>query len=128
MQPHSLSVSLFIIIIKPSKMDKLQKHDYMNNIEDYLEHNQIYELFEDLMKQLIVAKPDDPLEYITRVLSAPRGKIFTKFETRNCSQENFRDGYDRHWKELTCRRAGSKLQLAPRLHALTFGGGTSKRH
>lgn len=31
-------------------MDKLQKHDYMQTIEAYLEDNQVYELFEDLLK------------------------------------------------------------------------------
>lgn len=31
-------------------MDKLQKHDYMQTIEQYLEENQVYELFEDLLK------------------------------------------------------------------------------
>ena len=73
-------------------MVKLQKHDYMNNIEDYLEHNQIYELFEDLMKQLIVAKPDDHLDYITKVLSAPRGKIFQSLKPVTVAKRIFMMG------------------------------------
>ena len=45
-------------------MDKLQKFDYMQSIEQYLDENQIYELFEDLLKQLLVARPDKPLEFL----------------------------------------------------------------
>ena len=55
-------------------MDKLQKHDYMNTIESYLEENQVYELFEDLLKQLVVARPDKPLDFITEALSNPKRK------------------------------------------------------
>lgn len=31
-------------------MDKMQKFDYMQSIESYLDDNQVYELFEDLLK------------------------------------------------------------------------------
>lgn len=31
-------------------MDKLQKFEYMQSIEAYLEDNQVYELFENLLK------------------------------------------------------------------------------
>ena len=43
----AFSTSEFINL---NKMDKLQKHDYMNQIEEFLEVNQVYELFEDLLK------------------------------------------------------------------------------
>lgn len=49
-------------------MDKLQKHDYMNFIEQYLEENQVYELFEDILKQLLVVRPDKPLDFIIDTL------------------------------------------------------------
>jgi len=42
-------------------MDKIQKFDYMQSIENYLDENQVYELFEDLLKQLIVSRPEQPL-------------------------------------------------------------------
>ena len=45
-------------------MDKLQKFDYMQQIEQYLEENQINEMFEDLLKQLIVARPEKPLDFL----------------------------------------------------------------
>ena len=35
-------------------MDKLQKFEYMQSIEAYLEDNQVYELFEGLLKQLVI--------------------------------------------------------------------------
>jgi len=59
-------------------MDKLQKHDYMNQIEEYLETNQVYELFEDLLKQIVVKRPDKPLDFIMNALKNPqRKKIHT---------------------------------------------------
>jgi hypothetical protein len=60
-------------------MDKLQKHDYMNTIESYLEENQVYELFEDLLKQLVVARPDKPLDFITEALSNPKCTPISSF-------------------------------------------------
>lgn len=49
-------------------MDKLQKFDYMQNIETYLEQKQVYELFEDLLKQLVVHKPENPLDFLSEKL------------------------------------------------------------
>ena len=37
----------------------------MQQIESYLEQKQVYELFEDLLKQLVIHKPDQPLDFIT---------------------------------------------------------------
>ena len=56
-------------------MDKLQKHDYMSTIETYLQENQVYELFEDLLKQLVVARPDKPLDFITEALQNGKRKF-----------------------------------------------------
>jgi hypothetical protein len=69
-------------------MDKLQKFDYMQNIESYLEQKQVYELFEDLLKQLIVHKPKDPLEFITDKLKQQQGKhlSLTSSPTRVCNR------------------------------------------
>lgn len=57
-------------------MDKLQKFDYMQSIEAYLEENQVYELFEDLLKQLIMIKPENPLEFLCEALQQPKSKLF----------------------------------------------------
>ncbi len=55
-------------------MDKTQKFDYMNQCEKYLEENQCYELFEDLLKQLLVVRPDKPLDFIIDFLNRPKRK------------------------------------------------------
>ena len=56
-------------------MDKLQKFDYMQSIEQYLDENQIYELFEDLLKQLLVARPEKPLEFLVQQIKSPQSKF-----------------------------------------------------
>ena len=59
-------------------MDKLQKHDYMNQIEEYLETNQVYELFEDLLKQLVVKRPEKPLDFIMQALQNAKRKYLSR--------------------------------------------------
>ena len=56
-------------------MDKIQKHDYMVTIEQYLEDNQVYELFEELLKSLIVNRPEKPLDFIIDALNHPKCKL-----------------------------------------------------
>ena len=60
-------------------MDKIQKHDYMQTVEAFLEQNQIYELFEDLLKQLIVARPEDPLAFLIQKIKQTSGKLSNLF-------------------------------------------------
>ena len=36
----------------------------MQSIESYLEDNQVYELFENLLKQLVISRPDEPLDFL----------------------------------------------------------------
>lgn len=36
----------------------------MQSIESYLEENQVYELFEGLLKQLVINRPDHPLDFL----------------------------------------------------------------
>jgi adenylate kinase len=52
-------------------MDKLQKFEYMQSIESYLEDNQVYELFEGLLKQLVINRPEQPLDFLIQKLSKP---------------------------------------------------------
>jgi adenylate kinase len=44
-------------------------------MEKYIEENQVYELFEVLMKQLLVAKPERPLDFLIDRLSEEPGKF-----------------------------------------------------
>jgi predicted negative regulator of RcsB-dependent stress response len=57
-------------------MDKLQRFDFQQSIEQFLEQNQIYELFEGLLKDLVANRPDQPLDYLIQKLSKPRGKQY----------------------------------------------------
>lgn len=49
-------------------MDKLQRIDYLGSIENYLEDNEIYELLGDLLKEIIIHRPKDPLDFIVERL------------------------------------------------------------
>jgi hypothetical protein len=50
----------------------------MNQIEEYLETNQVYELFEDLLKQLVVKRPEKPLDFIMQALQNAKRKYLSR--------------------------------------------------
>ncbi len=56
-------------------MDKLQKFEYMQSIDSYLEDNQVYELFENLLKQVVIHRPEKPMDFLIDKLSKPEGKF-----------------------------------------------------
>ena len=43
-------------------------------LEDYLEQKKLYELFEGMMKSLIVNKPADPVDFLIKKLQQPESK------------------------------------------------------
>ncbi len=45
-------------------MDKQQKLDFQRKVEDYLLKENVYDLFEDLVKTLIVKQPEDPISFL----------------------------------------------------------------
>lgn len=45
-------------------MNKVQKFEYNKSIERYLNDKKVRELFKDLIKQLIVKQPADPIQYL----------------------------------------------------------------
>ena len=53
-------------------MDKQQKLEYQNKIEGYLGKEHVYDLFEDLVKHLVIKQPDDPISFLIDRLSAPQ--------------------------------------------------------
>lgn len=55
-------------------MDKVQKFEYTQQIENYLEENQVYELFEGLLQQILVNKPERPLDFMIEKLNSAPGK------------------------------------------------------
>jgi adenylate kinase len=60
-------------------MDKTQKLLYQREIEKYLEGKRVYETFQELMKSLVISKPEDPLDFIIDKLSQPQRTIFPVF-------------------------------------------------
>jgi len=56
-------------------MNKTQKLEYQQQIEKYLEDNQIYDIFESFMKSLIKERPADPIEFLLNKIEAPERYI-----------------------------------------------------
>ena len=58
-------------------MDLRQKIEYQQEVESYLEYQNVYDLFEYLLKELLVDKPEDPLNYLISKLEKPhRRRLF----------------------------------------------------
>ena len=58
-------------------MDRAEKLQFQQKIEEYFEEKKVYELFEKLFKELIVNKPDNPVEYlIQRMKKKDTKRIF----------------------------------------------------
>ena len=53
-------------------MDLQQKLEYQQSVETYLEDNQVYDLFEYLLKEILVDKPEEPIDYLISKLEKPR--------------------------------------------------------
>jgi adenylate kinase len=56
-------------------MDKVQKFDYQTKIEDKLQSLEVFEVFQDLLKQLVVSRPEKPLDFLIMKLQQNPGKI-----------------------------------------------------
>jgi adenylate kinase len=55
-------------------MNKTQKLEYQLQIEKYFEENQVYDLFESLMKSLLKEKPKSPIDFLISKLENPERK------------------------------------------------------
>lgn len=55
-------------------MLKEKKIDFQRSCEEYIEEQGLYEIFEDMMRGLIVNKPDDPIKYLIEKLEKPESK------------------------------------------------------
>ena len=62
-------------------MLKEKKIDFQRSCEEYIEEQGLYEIFEDMMRSLIVNKPDDPVKFLIEKLEKPESK---------CQQAQFR--------------------------------------
>jgi len=56
-------------------MNRVQKYEQTDQIMAYLESNKVRSLFNNLLKQLVVHKPDAPLDFLIEKLQAPIGKF-----------------------------------------------------
>ena len=52
-------------------MDKQARFEFNNSIENFLEENQVYDLFESLLQQLLLKKPEKPLDFLIERISNP---------------------------------------------------------
>lgn len=66
-------------------MDKGAKFDYMQSIESYLHENQVYELFEDLLKQIVIARPENPLQFLLQKIKMNQGKSNLVLDAMECA-------------------------------------------
>ena len=56
-------------------MLKEKKLEFQQELEDTIEEHKIYELFEGMMKQLIIHKPEDPVDFLIKKLEAAERKL-----------------------------------------------------
>ena len=55
-------------------MLKEKKIDFQRGCEEYIEEQGLYEVFEDMMRSLIVNKPEDPVKFLIDKLEKPESK------------------------------------------------------
>ena len=55
-------------------MLKEKKIDFQRGCEEYIEEQGLYEIFEDMMRSLIINKPQDPLKFLIDRLEKPESK------------------------------------------------------
>ena len=56
-------------------MLKEEKLQFQLSCEEYIEKEKLYEMFEDMMKQLIVHRPEDPVQFLIDKLQKPESKL-----------------------------------------------------
>lgn len=52
-------------------MDRSEKLQFQQSIENYFEEKRVYSLFEKLLKELVVSQPNDPIDYLIKRLKTP---------------------------------------------------------
>ncbi len=60
-------------------MNNKEKIKFLEGVENYYEKKQLSEFFENLVKKLLIKKPDNPLDFLIEQLQNPTDKraIFT---------------------------------------------------
>jgi hypothetical protein len=55
-------------------MDRNEKLMFQQSIENYFEQHRIYDLFEKLLKELVINKPTSPIDYLIKRLDVRDSK------------------------------------------------------
>ena len=63
-----------------------KKLDFQRQLEEYLEEQKVYDIFESMMKGLIMHKPKDPLQFLVKKLTSPESKYYK--ESFKCSMKS----------------------------------------
>ena len=50
-------------------MLKEKKLAYQSELEEYLEENKVYDVFEEMMKSLVVHMPEDPIDFLVKKMT-----------------------------------------------------------
>ena len=77
----------------------------------------MYELFEDLLQQLLVAKPDKPLDFLQEQLEKKQSKCYTCHAYCDCNRNNM---IFMRSEESICD--GTARNFQDRVHQIDLGG------
>jgi adenylate kinase len=55
-------------------MDLNQKQEYNEGIDDYLEEYKVYDYFYELMKEILIHRPKNPIEFLIERISKSETK------------------------------------------------------
>lgn len=55
-------------------MDRKEKLAFQQSIENYFEEKKVYDLFEKLLKELVINKPSDPISYLMKRIKTKDSK------------------------------------------------------
>lgn len=102
-----------------------EKLKYQEELEKYMEENDVYDVFETMMKQLIIAQPSDPVPFLLDILQKPQIKrIFIigppgskRKEHILTLAENFEDfKYEAIWVgDLLSKEVSKKSELGKKI-------------
>ena len=65
-------------------MLKEKKIDFQRGCEEYIEEQGLYEVFEDMMRSLIINKPQDPVKFLIDKLEKPQSKSLYRAKALAC--------------------------------------------
>lgn len=59
-------------------MLKEKKLEYQRGLEQYIEEQKLYDVFEGMMRSLIISRPKNPVEFLINKLQSQEGKCWKK--------------------------------------------------